>query len=172
MYCKNCGGQVNDNAAVCLHCGVKVGSGSKFCPVCGAQPDPMAVVCVACGAPLNQHGVQGAEGIVNSFGVAIKTCFNKFATFQGRANRSEFWFWWLFTLLLGFIPLIGLIALFVTLVPSISVAVRRLHDIGKSGWWYWLCLIPLFGWIALIVLYCQESEPGTNEYGPNPNLQY
>jgi uncharacterized membrane protein YhaH (DUF805 family) len=132
----------------------------------------MAVVCVACGAPLNQHGVQGAEGIVNSFGAAIKTCFNKFATFQGRANRSEFWFWWLFTLLLGFIPLIGLIALFVTLVPSISVAVRRLHDIGKSGWWYWLGLIPLFGWIALIVLYCQESEPGTNEYGPNPNLKY
>lgn len=172
MYCRNCGQQVNENAAVCLHCGVKVGAGNKFCPMCGAQPDPMAVVCVTCGASLARGNVQNAEEIVDSFGAAIKTCFNKFASFEGRANRSEYWYWWLFTFLLNFVPFVGWIAALVTLIPSISVAVRRLHDIGKSGWWYWLCLIPIIGWIALIILYCQSSEPGENEYGPNPNMKY
>ena len=54
------------------------------------------------------------------------------------------------------------------LIPNLAVAVRRLHDTGKSGWWLLIGLIPLVGWIVLIVFYCLEGQRGTNEYGPDP----
>ena len=54
------------------------------------------------------------------------------------------------------------------LVPQIAVAVRRLHDIGRSGWFYLIGLIPLIGWIFMIVWFCTDSQPGDNQYGPNP----
>ncbi|MCR5843304.1 MAG: DUF805 domain-containing protein, partial [Oscillospiraceae bacterium] len=59
-----------------------------------------------------------------------------------------------------------------TLIPSIAVTVRRLHDIGKSGWFYFLILIPVVGSIILLVWECKDSEPGTNVYGPNPKGVY
>jgi uncharacterized membrane protein YhaH (DUF805 family) len=51
---------------------------------------------------------------------------------------------------------------------SLAVVVRRLHDIGKSGWWYLIALIPQFGFFGLLVLLCTDSQPGINQYGPNP----
>ena len=53
-------------------------------------------------------------------------------------------------------------------IPSLAVSVRRLHDIGRSGWWLLLSLIPLVGAIILIIWYCTDSQPGANQYGPNP----
>ena len=100
-----------------------------------------------------------------SFGEAIKVCFSKYATFSGRASRSEYWYFFLFSFLLGLIPVINYIAALALLIPSLAVAVRRLHYIGKSGWWYFICLIPLVGAIVLLVFYCQEGQPGANEYG-------
>lgn len=106
------------------------------------------------------------------FGTAIKTCFAKYATFEGRARRSEFWFWWLFTfivsIVLGWIPIIGWIISLAFIIPNISVAVRRLHDTGRSGWWWWIGLLPIVGLIILLIFYCQDSQPGANEYGANP----
>ena len=66
------------------------------------------------------------------FGESIKTCFNKYATFSGRASRSEFW-WFQLAFFLSFFTIIGGLIL---LLPNMSVTVRRLHDVGKSGWWY------------------------------------
>lgn len=173
MFCRNCGKEINENASFCIHCGVPARSGNKFCENCGAQPDPLAIVCVKCGCSLKpskskKKSIQNDEP-VDSMGGAISSCWRKYATFKGRANRSEYWFWVLFNFLLNCIPFVNIVAMLVLLIPSISVAVRRLHDIGKSGWWYLLGLIPLIGSIWLIVLYCMDSEEGDNKYGANPN---
>jgi uncharacterized membrane protein YhaH (DUF805 family) len=173
MYCRNCGSTISENAAVCLNCGVKAGVGRKFCPQCGAQPDPLAVICVKCGVVLNKHGINDTKhqlnDIVDDFGSAITTCFRKYATFSGRANKSEYWYWILFTVLLRFIPIINIISIVVLFIPRLSAAVRRLHDTGRSGAWVLVGFIPLVGWIWLIFLLCEDSVEGENEYGPNPN---
>lgn len=105
------------------------------------------------------------------FTEAIKACFSKYATFDGRARRSEFWYWVLFQFLVGlilwFIPFIGWIVNILLILPNISVGVRRLHDTGKSGWLYLLTLIPLIN-LILIYFYLLDSQPGANQYGPNP----
>lgn len=97
-----------------------------------------------------------------TFQESIKVCFSKYVVFEGRAKRPEFWWFVLFTvvasLVLGAISnaLSGLFSLAVFL-PSIAVGARRLHDIGKSGWWQLLWFIPVIGWIVLIYWAAQES---------------
>jgi len=103
--------------------------------------------------------------------------FRKFADFKGRARRSEYWYFVLFNVIAAVvasivdgiigIPIFSGVYLLASLIPSLSVAVRRLHDSGRSGWMLLLGFIPLVG---LIVLYfmVQDSEPGTNKWGPNP----
>lgn len=104
-------------------------------------------------------------------------CIKQYATLTGRARRTEFWMFALANFLIGII--LGIIAyitgsgilsslysLFV-FVPNIAVSVRRLHDIGKSGWWHLIVLIPIVN-LWLLVLWCKDSQPGGNEYGPNP----
>lgn len=105
------------------------------------------------------------------FITAVKTCFSKYATFEGRARRSEYWWWAVFSFLmglLGLIPVLGWIIAVAIMLPGLAVSVRRLHDTGRSGWWWFLCLIPLIGAIVLIIFYTQDSQPGENAYGPNP----
>lgn len=108
------------------------------------------------------------------FGQAIKTCFNKYATFTGRAGRSEFWWFVLFNLLAtGAASIVGqrlesLVSL-ALLLPSLAVGARRLHDIGKSGWFQLLWAIPLIGWAILVYWAIQKSTAGPNEYGPLPD---
>jgi uncharacterized membrane protein YhaH (DUF805 family) len=110
---------------------------------------------------------------------------NKYATFEGRARRKEYWYYVLFyclaliTLLLvddvtgtlseeaGIGLLSGLFALG-TLVPSLAVTVRRLHDTNRTGWWVLIGIIPLIGDIVLLVFTVQDSQPGGNRFGPNP----
>lgn len=100
--------------------------------------------------------------------------------FSGRARRSEFWYFFLLVIvasivvgILGAIlgDTIGGILAFVfalaIIVPSLSVSIRRLHDVGKSGWWYLISFIPLGGFV-LLYFYFQDSAPGANEWGPNP----
>ena len=101
------------------------------------------------------------------FITAIKTVFSKYATFDGRARRSEYWWWTLMMIIASFIPLVNIVVGLGGLIPSIAVAVRRLHDTGRSGWWLLLVLVPLVN-LVLLYFYIQDSEPGTNEYGPNP----
>ena len=115
------------------------------------------------------------------FQTSIKTCFNKFAVFSGRASRSEFWFFVLFGFLGGIVAAIidvmilgysfeengpiNLIFSVALIVPSISVAARRLHDINKSGWWQ-LLWITIIGGILLIIWHATEGENKKNKFGP------
>lgn len=100
--------------------------------------------------------------------------------FSGRARRKEFWMFYLFNAIaiailympfivtqetsLVFIVPVYLLAVF---LPTLAVIVRRLHDTGKSGWWYLITFIP-FGGIVLLVFMCMDSQSGPNQYGPNP----
>lgn len=112
-------------------------------------------------------------------------CLQHYADFTGRARRSEYWYFVLFnfivSILIGLslgviagllnVPALVYLAYLWSLavfIPSLAVSVRRLHDIGRSGWWLLLSLIPLIGAIILIIWHCTDSQPGTNQYGPNP----
>ena len=107
------------------------------------------------------------------------TVFRKYAEFSGRARRKEYW---MFTLLnaiamivlavLGMAAkpffLLYLLYCLGALIPSFAVSFRRLHDIGRSAWWFLIGLIPFIGAIVVLVFLCQDSQPGDNQYGPNP----
>lgn len=116
-----------------------------------------------------------------------------YATFTGRARRSEYWYFVLFNIIFavaamlldrligdtfrmntasgdislpyGYVYVLYVLAVF---LPGLALSVRRLHDIGKSGWFFLIVLIPFIGAIWLIVLYCTDSQPGINKYGANP----
>lgn len=120
-----------------------------------------------------------------SFSQAVRMAFDSYCRFQGRSSRSEYWWWVLFTfilgsalslleLLLGFSSTAaqatnGLLSL-ALLLPGLGLSVRRLHDINKSGWWILLGLIPVVGAIVLIIWFAQNSQMQDNQYGPVPNL--
>lgn len=132
-----------------------------------------------------------AKKVANmTFSNAVVTCLRyKYATFSGRASRSEYWFFGLFSFLvwiaiacmaLFFFPvlenllvLLGL-AVLALLLPNLAVSVRRLHDLNKSGWWlllYLLHSVPYLGiliQIGFCVLYCLRGTVGPNKYGPDP----
>ncbi|MFC4627883.1 DUF805 domain-containing protein [Promicromonospora alba] len=126
---------------------------------------------------------------------SVRTCLRKYGTFTGRARAAEYWLFYLalaivnvviFVALLlpalitmdpvtqepGVLGMIGstllAIVMLGTLVPLLAAAVRRLHDTGKSGWFYLLCLVPFVGGIILIVLLALPGEPGPNRFGPDP----
>ena len=105
-----------------------------------------------------------------SFVESIRTCFSKYADFSGRAGRPEFWWFVLFTIVAGMAFSIGgnladSLWTLVTLVPSIAVGARRLHDTHRSGWWQLLGLIPVVGWIVLIVFLAQPTKAGVPKLG-------
>ncbi len=99
-----------------------------------------------------------------TFGQSIKTCFSKYVTFSGRATRSEYWWFSLFSFIVLWIPFVQFLA-FLLILPSWAVAVRRLHDIGKSGWNLLWGIIPFLGGLYLLWLYIQESQPEANNWG-------
>jgi len=113
------------------------------------------------------------------FAEAISSGLRNYATFSGRAARSEYWWFFLFGLLCSIGGEIldavtggaGLINLAVALglfLPSLAMAVRRLHDVDRSGWWYLIILIPLIGLIVLLVWFVTRGTVGPNRFGPDP----
>lgn len=110
-----------------------------------------------------------------------KILTDKYFCFEGRAGREEFWMWVLATFIIGAVigavakvlPAIGGIIsglwMLAILLPSLGAAVRRLHDINKSGWFILLNAIPLFGQLALIYLWASEGTSGSNQFGPRPS---
>lgn len=119
------------------------------------------------------------------FMTAVRTCLSKYVGFSGRARRSEYWFFALFGVLAGIVASVldsilgtdygssgnGLLGTVVSLglfLPQLAVGARRLHDTGRSGWWQLLWIIPIIGWILLIVWLATDSTPGDNQHGPNP----
>jgi len=138
-----------------------------------------------------------------SFMDSIKTCFGKYTTFAGRAQRSEFWFFVLFVNLGALVfyavifsmiytdammgaaqndsfetgmtsafPIIPsillLVFILVTFLPNLSVMVRRLHDTNRSGWWYWIALIPFIGIFILLYFLVSKGTEGDNDFGADP----
>ena len=124
--------------------------------------------------------------VIMTFGQAIKNGFQNYTSWKGRATRSEFWYWTLFVWLVElpfsiwyqtsvnmtdgsfnlFTPayfVLILVAL-VFFLPSLAVMIRRLHDTDRSGGYYWMALIPLVGWIFILVYMLQPSKPGTNRF--------
>lgn len=105
--------------------------------------------------------------------------WKNYVNFNGRARRKAYWMFVLFNIIAAVILSIvdgiigtggllgGLYALAV-FIPGLALLVRRLHDIGKSGWWALIGLVPLIGVIVIIIFACMDSQPGTNAYGPNP----
>lgn len=116
-----------------------------------------------------------------NFGQAMTSGFKNYVNFQDRSSRSAFWFWALFSFIVStvfsvlsngdsgsFFGILGSLAGLAMLLPGLSVAVRRLHDIDRSGWFILLGLIPLVGWIILLVYYVQPSSVGANRFGSAP----
>ncbi len=123
----------------------------------------------------------------------IDTIKNRYAKFDGRATRSEYWYFILFYFIFSIIaatldslvinPMLGassteagqggilqMIFALGLLIPSIALGIRRFHDIGKSGWWMLIGFIPILGLLALIYFYVQDSQAGSNLYGENPKV--
>jgi uncharacterized membrane protein YhaH (DUF805 family) len=110
---------------------------------------------------------------MEEFQNAVKTCFNKYADFTGRAGRPEFWWFFLFQLAVYVVTsfvhgIVELVAVLALLVPALAVAARRMHDIGKSGWFLLIGLIPLVGGLILLFFAAQPGQTESNAYGPVP----
>lgn len=119
-----------------------------------------------------------------SFPQAVRTCLSRYATFRGRAPRSEFWWFVVFNLIAALVAFVidgasfgfgggedavqpvSSIMTLALFLPNLAVAVRRLHDIGRTGWWVLLSFVPLIGILILIWWYATRGEPGANAYGP------
>jgi uncharacterized membrane protein YhaH (DUF805 family) len=115
-----------------------------------------------------------------NFGQAIASGFKRYVDFNGRSSRSEYWFWVLFNVLvavvLGILRVAGggnganaLLYLYdlAVLLPSIALVVRRLHDIDRSGWWYFI-VFTIVGIIPMLIWLCTPGSPGSNQFGENP----
>jgi uncharacterized membrane protein YhaH (DUF805 family) len=126
-----------------------------------------------------------------SFVDAVRSGFNNYANFSGRALRSEYWWWVVFVWIAGAVASIidralgwrvyettvsgfqqgsGPIAAIVGLaliIPGLAVAVRRLHDTDRSGWWLLISIIPIIGWLVLLYFFVISGTPGPNKYGPS-----
>ncbi|QGN57388.1 DUF805 domain-containing protein [Nostocoides sp. HKS02] len=112
-----------------------------------------------------------------SFADSVRSALTQYATFTGRARRSEYWWFQLFVLGVYAVAaiidvavhsqVVAFVALVALLLPSIAVSVRRLHDTNRSGWWYLISLIP-FGGIVLLVFFVQDSAQSPNAHGISP----
>jgi uncharacterized membrane protein YhaH (DUF805 family) len=138
-------------------------------------------------------GALGEGWDAMGFTEAIRAGFDNYVNFNGRASRPAYWWWVLFGVLVTLVTRVldGLIgsnivstnqfgtevstgiitslAGLALLLPSISVLVRRLHDTDRSGWWYWIVLIPILGWLVLLFFLVSAGTPTANRYGPPPS---
>lgn len=113
------------------------------------------------------------------FGAAVALCFHKYAVFHGRARRPEYWWWFLFQVLVSIVASILDHALFTTgvfsvfsalttlilFLPTLAVVVRRLHDIDRPGWWILIWVIPIGGMIFFVIMTCTRGTDGPNRFG-------
>jgi uncharacterized membrane protein YhaH (DUF805 family) len=103
----------------------------------------------------------------------------QYVDFNGRARRTEFWMFTLFSVIISIVlgvvdyllntSVLGMIYSLAVLLPTLAVGARRLHDIGRSGWWQLIGIIPIIGWIILIVWDATDGHPQPNQWGANPN---
>ncbi|MEP2921749.1 MAG: DUF805 domain-containing protein [Sulfitobacter sp.] len=131
--------------------------------------------------PFLNGSTDPARADANSFIGALKDGFSRYVDFKTRSTRSQFWWWVLWSMLinlvsgildislgmgeLGPINILTSLAMF---LPTLALSIRRLHDIGRSGWWYLIVLVPLAGLIVLIVFFCTKTQEETNRWGVPP----
>jgi len=173
MFCGNCGKEVKPGAAFCPHCGAKTGAVVTAAPE--QQMPPQEEPAPSIGQP-GMH-VQ-SESVPKSVNPWQHFCnvLKKYAVFKGRARRAEFWFFALFytifySVLSAIDAVLGLtipgggvlswLFFLAIILPGLAVAVRRIHDTDKSGWFI---LVPVYGFI----LYFMEGTSGPNRFGPDP----
>ncbi len=146
-----------------------------FCQKCGQHNQQMAKFCSQCGNGMTvttgRAFTYGAVSEPMTFGRAITTCFAKYAEFKGRATRSEYWWFTLFTTLMYIVAAVidptevfGNILGLVFFLPTWAVGARRLHDVGRSGWWQ-LLPITIIGIIPLLIWLCSKGDSLRNDYG-------
>jgi uncharacterized membrane protein YhaH (DUF805 family) len=203
-FCDNCGMELAENAKFCENCGAprmqaisesvsereqmtqEAGFAGSQQTTQSTSYDQGASFSSSAAYSAGSTGMYAKDPVpAPSFVEAVKTCFTKYATFSGRARRSEYWYFTLFTILCQLIlGIVGNIifgapenggsnilqSLFslAVLVPSLAVFWRRMHDIDKSGLWFFLNLIPLIGQIVLIVFEATDGHPGENRFGMSP----
>ncbi len=180
MFCNNCGKEITEGSAFCSSCGAPVVESAQ------SQYNQQAQSQYNQQAQNNAANGSNSQGFFSDFSIAtapnepgpnngsvdlltaIKLFFKNYTNFKGRASKSEYWWVMLFTLLIGFIPGIGTLLSLFCLIPGIAVALRRLHDTGKAGTYYFIALIPFVGIILLLLQMLKDSD-GDNQYGPaNP----
>ena len=163
----------------CSECGKELKEGAMFCPECGAKVKVVETVqveeTVAQTEPVYTEPtpVQMQQPVSNgdsvTFTQAVRLYFQNYANFSGRATKAEYWWAFLFNLLVNFaaslIQPIGSLVVLALFIPGLSVGVRRLHDTGKSWVYLLMSFIPIVGIILLIVQFCKESD-GDNQWGP------
>lgn len=174
MFCNRCGAKIPEGGRFCVNCGA---------PVAGIQPRPAAFQ----GEPKPVRFF--------SFGESVKNYFKGYVDFKGRATRAEFWWAFLFTTVIGVVLFViefpailgamiagylslnptyadlfpymipSYILMFALIIPSLALYWRRLHDTGRSGLYFLFFLIPIAGFVLMIVFGCQQSD-ADNKYGP------
>lgn len=130
------------------------------------------------GSIATRQGENPDWAIEENYGLVdwTKKCLQNYANFNGRARRKEYWFFYLATIIVGFIAgiidgllgtegIIGGIITLAVFIPTLAVSVRRLHDIDKSGWWIFINLIPIIGWIIFLVWLATDTKPHANQWG-------
>lgn len=163
----------------CNHCGYLMDDTATMCPKCGSTVErtqtPPNQPPYQQTPPPGQTGQQSYTTAPNGRRVrnlemleACKMFWMKYATFEGRSRRAEFWWSYLMVFVANIFLGWTFIVPLACIIPMIAVSVRRLHDIGKSGWYYLLSLVPIVGTIVLIIWFCQEGKIGSNEYGEDP----
>ena len=193
MECPSCGNRVNigdqSTKVSCAYCGAqfeptKTRSPQKFQST-KSDPGNKKVALSFQKSQSTRSDPGNKEVELSMIGYFKKVVIHNYANFKGRARRKEYWMFVLSCVLLSFLAAIGdsvffgigaedpeavlptllVLALF---LPSLSVTVRRLHDIGKSGWWLLINIIPIIGPIWSLVLMCSAGEHWENQYGPSP----
>ncbi len=157
MFCSKCGKENSDSAVFCASCGANVGSGAAT---------TKSNASIGSGSTV---GNRAREQM--AFGKSISVCFSKFSDFSGRASRAEFWWFYLFTLLISWGAMLvdrtqvlsGLISLGL-ICPSIAAGSRRLHDTNRSGWMQ-LIVLTIIGAIPLIIWLASTGSDQDNQYG-------
>lgn len=151
-----------------------------FCPKCGRENADGLKFCGGCGADMTTANTSapsavtaGTAGSPMTFGKAISTCLTKYADFTGRAARPEYWWFYLFTVLLSWTALLvdhsGIVSSILNLgllLPSLAAFTRRMHDTDRSGWWF-LIAFTIIGLIPLIIWLASKGDHQPNRFG-NP----
>jgi uncharacterized membrane protein YhaH (DUF805 family) len=157
----------------CTGCGIDNPENAQFCGGCGVSLSASTPTAV---------GIDAAELPMVDFGTAVKLGFQRYVDFSGRSTRAEYWWWYLFTVVASFALVIadtltgnsslgGLLdTLFTlaTIIPSLALGARRLHDTNRTGGWLLLWFVLVIGWIVLIVWAIERGDKGQNKYGPDP----